>query len=92
MKNQNKVRDMKGVKPGIGSAGRANANALRRARRQSESKAVVGLAKTGGFTWQQFRDNCDDFLRRRGLPVVNMREALDADTQRRFDNLAAKGI
>ena len=68
MKNQNKIRKMKGVKPGRGSAGRVNAGVKKR--------------KAQGAVMQQmtyFPDvaaACTDWLRSKGIKVGGFREQM----------------
>lgn len=84
MKHENKVRDMKGVKVGRNSAGRANRNALRKERRRHRSEAAVGLRIEAGFRWAEFCKACDDFMRGRGLPTYSMREIVDLEADNRL--------
>jgi hypothetical protein len=89
MKQLNKVRDMKGVKVGRNSAGRANRNALRRERRQRKGEAAMGLRIEAGFRWTEFCKACDDFMREWGIPIYSMREMVDLEADHR---LGAEGI
>lgn len=84
MKHLNKVRDMKGVKVGRNSAGRANRNALRKERRRRRSEAAVGLKTEAGFRWAEFSKACDDFMRGRKLPIFSMREMVDLEAGNRL--------
>ena len=84
MKHENKVRDMKGVKVGRNSAGRANRNARRKERRRMQSAAAVGLRIEAGFRWAEFCKACDDFMRERGIPIYSMREMVDLETDHRL--------
>ncbi len=84
MKHLNKVRNMKGVKVGRNSAGRANANDRRKERRRKKSEAAVGLRIEAGFRWAEFCQACDDFMRERGIPIYSMRELVDLEADNRL--------
>jgi hypothetical protein len=68
MKQWNKVRSMKGVAVGRGSAGRARATGAKaRAERERQARAVVGRLTQGGEYFPDVLRACRRWLREHGV-------------------------
>ena len=81
-KTLNKVREMKGVRPGRGSAGRANAALNGKGFRCGEAKRVgFRVGAPDGFV--DVDRACKKWLVEHGVPMGGMREVMMAEMRRR---------
>jgi hypothetical protein len=74
-KNQNKVRLMKGVRPGRGSAGRANAALNGKGYRKGEVSRV-GFKVGGPDAFNDVARACKKWLMKQGVPTGGFREVM----------------
>jgi hypothetical protein len=74
-KSLNKVREMKGVRPGRGSAGRANAAINGKGYRHGEVNRV-GFKVRGPDAFGDVGRACQEWLRKQGVPCGGFREVM----------------
>jgi hypothetical protein len=77
-KSLNKVRQMKGVRPGRGSAGRANAALNGKGYRKGEVNRV-GFKVRGPDSFSDVGRACREWLAKQGVPIGGFREVMMAE-------------